>query len=383
MEKAARVQLAGIPVRIEPTFVLVLVLLGLPQPWQHVVSWVVVAALSVLLHELGHAVAFRAFGLRPSIVLHGLGGLTSGSGDLSPTRRIVVSLAGPLSGLVLVGVPGLVLLAGGDLTGDAEVVVRQLVWINVGWSLLNLAPVLPLDGGQVFLDVCDIVTRGRGRRTAEVVSVVVAGALALWALAAGLLFGAVLALGLAALNLGQLRKVRQDELADRLADAHRALLEHRPDDAEAVVAEGLRQRPQGPVREWAAELRGWCRVMVGDVGGVDEAVSATAAGVAPSACLRAATALAAGRTAEGVAIMAWAFAHEPVGPPKSLGAVAVGGTGTAPAVAAELVLLGEDGRTGAVVLRDLLAHVGYRDAAAEVGRALADDGLWPAEPPRP
>jgi Zn-dependent protease len=371
MQKVARVQMAGIPVRIEPTFLVVLVLLGLPQPWPHVVSWVVIASLSVLLHELGHAVAFRAYGLSPSITLHGLGGLTSGSGELTAGRRIVVSLAGPLSALVLVGLPALLLLHGGGFGGDAEVVLRQVVWINVGWSLLNLVPVLPLDGGQVFLDLCDLATRGRGRRAAEVVSVVVAGGLALWALAEGLLFGAVLALGLAALNLGQLRKVRQDELSDRLAAAHRALLDHRPEDADAIVDDVLRQRPQGAVREWAAELRGWARLMAGDRTGVEGSMAEVVATATPSTSLRAAVALAEGRTDEGVAVMAWAFAHDPVGPPKSMGAVAVGGTGTATSVGRELVLLGEDGRAGAVLLRDLLAHVGYGAQAAEVDRVLA------------
>ena len=66
--------------------------------------------------------------------------------------------------------------------GDASVILRQVIWINVGWSILNLIPVLPLDGGQVFLDVCDIGTGGRGRRAAEIVSVVVAGVLAVLAI---------------------------------------------------------------------------------------------------------------------------------------------------------------------------------------------------------
>ena len=69
--------------------------------------------------------------------------------------------------------------------------------------------------------------------------------------------------------------------------------------------------------------------------------------------------------------MAWGFAHDAVGPPKSLGAVAVGGTGTAAEVAGELVLMGDSGRTGAVVLRDLLSYAGYHDGAAEVDAVLA------------
>jgi stage IV sporulation protein FB len=248
-------QVAGIPVRIEPTFFVVLVLLGLPQPWFHVVSWVLIATASVLLHELGHAIAFRTYGVKPSIVLHGFGGLTSGSGELTSGQRIVVSLAGPFSALLLFGLPAVLLeMSGAVPAGDAAVVLRQVVWINVGWSLLNLVPVLPLDGGQVFLDVCDICTGGRGRRAAEVVSVAVAVVLAVVALSYGLLFGAVMAGGFAALNLNQLRKVRQDELSDRLVVAHRALLDHDAGAAQAVAEEVLGKRPQGPTLAWAAEL---------------------------------------------------------------------------------------------------------------------------------
>jgi Zn-dependent protease len=350
----------------------VLVLLGLPQPPVFVATWVVIAAVSVLVHELGHAVAFRAYGIRPSIVLHGFGGLTSGSGELTGGRRIVISLAGPLTALVLFGVPALVLSASGAVpSGDASVVVHQVVWVNVGWSLLNLLPVLPLDGGQVFLDVCDLLTGGRGRRTAEVVSVAVAALVGLWALSAGFVLGAVFAAGFAALNLGQLGKVRQDELTDRLAVAHRALLAHRADEARGVVEDVLRRRPTGAARAWAAELLGWSRLMQGDLTGAEAAVAATAPGATPSWSLRAAAALAVGRRAEGVAVMAWAFAHDPAGPPKSLGALAVGGTGTAGDVARELVLMGEEGRSGAVVLRDLLVYAGYHDGAAQVDAVLA------------
>jgi Zn-dependent protease len=371
MARGTRMQVAGIPVRIEPTFFVVLVLLGLPQPWFHVVSWVLIATVSVLLHELGHAIAFRAYGVKPSIVLHGFGGLTSGSGELSSGQRIVVSLAGPFSALLLFGVPAVLLeMSGAVPSGDAAVVLRQVVWINVGWSLLNLVPVLPLDGGQVFLDVCDICTGGRGRRLAEIVSVGVAVVLAVVALAYGLLFGAVMAGGFAALNLNQLRKVRQDELSDRLTVAHRALLEHRPAEARTVAEEVLGKRPQGPVLAWAAELLGWAHLMQGDLSGAEPAMRAAAPMVEPSSSLKAAIALAEGRRSEGVAVMAWAIAHEQAGPPKSLGAVAVGGSGAAEPVARELVLMGDEGRRGAVLLRDLLAYAGYGTEAAQVDVVL-------------
>ena len=372
MARTPEIRLAGIPVRIEPTFLVVLVLLGLPQSPLRVATWVVIAAVSVLVHELGHAIAFRAYGIKPSIVLHGFGGLTSGSGELEPGQRIVTSLAGPLSALFLFGVPALLLERSGAVpAGDLSVIVRQVVWVNVGWSLLNLAPVLPLDGGQVFRDVCDITTGGRGRRPAEIVSVVVAVGLGLWAFSQGLVLAALFAGWFAAINVNQLRQAGQDELRDRLAGAHRALLEHRPNDARTAVEDILQRRPAEPIRAWATEMLAWAYLMQGDIAGAEAVEREATTSGAVSSSLRGAIALAAGQRAMGLAIVAWAFAHDPPGPPKSLAAVAVGGTGTATEVARELVLMGAEGEAGAVVLRDLLVYAGYRDAAGDVDAVLA------------
>ncbi|HVO30110.1 MAG TPA: tetratricopeptide repeat protein, partial [bacterium] len=92
-------------------------------------------------------------------------------------RRIAISLAGPFSGicfgaLVLVAAPatiGVPLLAS---------VRADLLWINLGWGVLNLLPILPLDGGHVTAALF-------GDRAATIISRVAAGALALAALAFG------------------------------------------------------------------------------------------------------------------------------------------------------------------------------------------------------
>ena len=370
MLKAPEVRVAGIPVRFEPVFFVVILLLGLGQEPRFLVSWVVIATISILVHEMGHAVAFRAYGLSPRVVLHGMGGLTTGEGALGPSARIVTSLAGPLSALVLLGLPAMLMAGAGVVSaGDARTVLDQVVWINVGWSVLNLVPVLPLDGGQVFLAVCDLVTKGRGRRVAEIVSVAVAGAIAVWAYSRGFLFGALLAGGLGALNLSQLRKVRQDELLDELSTAHRFLLEGRTADADEVLARVGGAHPSGEARRWWHELTAWSAVFEGrpvpsPPPGVDDRRSAS---------------LLAGRALlgtdpdpdAGVALAAWALAHDEPALPKSLLAVAVAAADVAGPVASELVLLGDPGRDGAALLRDLLGHLGHAAAADEVAAVLA------------
>ncbi len=271
MAERSHFSLAGIPVRVEPAFFIIIALLGInpvdPEPI-YIASWVAIAFVSILLHELGHAIAFRAYGVSPSITLHGFGGLTSGSGDLTPARHIVVSLAGPLSALFLLGLPAYLLEQSGTLTSvEAETIVAQAVWINIGWSLLNLVPILPLDGGQVFVSLAEMVNKERGRYAAEVVSVAIAAVLGVWAFQQGFIFGALLAAMFAGINVTSLSRAKTDRLGSQLHDAHRLLLAHRAADAEAEVTEVLAARPSGAVLQWSSELLGWTRLWQGDLAG--------------------------------------------------------------------------------------------------------------------
>jgi len=385
MASAPHFRLAGIPVRVEPVFFVIIGVLGLNQltPTRSgdshpvlLVSWVGIAFVSILLHEFGHAVAFRLFGVQPSITLYGMGGLTSGTGRLTPTESIIVSLAGPLSALILLGLPAWWLQQNGSISGtDATAILAQVIWINVGWSVLNLLPILPLDGGNVLLSTLELVTRGKGRRVAEVVSIVVAIVVALVAFRAGFVFGAVLAVMFVGINVTSLSKVKQEQQGDELSYGHRALIEHRPADAQLAAEAVLAKRPSGALLRWASELLGWSRLWQGDQAGAQAAVDRYAHAGAPSGSFRAAQALAAGHIAEGVAVMAWAFANEPPGPSQVLGAIAVAGTGQAQAFTGELLALeGDQGVRAAVLFRGLLGYAGYDREAADVGALLDADG---------
>jgi stage IV sporulation protein FB len=379
MAKAPHFHLAGVPVRVEASFFVIIVLLGI-NPYEVrpvlIVSWVVIAFVSILLHEVGHAVAFRIFGVHPNITLYGMGGMTSGSGRLSPTESIAVSLAGPLSVLALIGLPALWLQSQGVVgSADGEAILGQVIWINVWWSILNLLPMLPLDGGNVTRSVLDLLTRGRGRRPAEIVSIVVAAGAGLLAYASGLYFGMILAVMFVGINVSSLSQVKQQELGDELNFGQRALIEHRPADAQRVAEAVLAKRPSGPMLRTSSELLGWARLWQGDLPGADAAIQRFAHAGPPSGSFRAAQALAAGRTAEGVATMVWAFANEPPGPSQVLGAIAIAGTGQTQVFASELLRLDADGGVpAAVLLRGLLDYAGYNREAAEVAAMLDADG---------
>ncbi|HEX4607162.1 MAG TPA: hypothetical protein VH092_03070, partial [Urbifossiella sp.] len=64
-------------------------------------AWIAISFVSFLVHELGHAAAFRAYGVGSHVVLYSLGGLAVPWDDLRGRwRRVVVSLAGPGAGFV-------------------------------------------------------------------------------------------------------------------------------------------------------------------------------------------------------------------------------------------------------------------------------------------
>lgn len=173
--------LFGIPIRVGAYFLLTAVILGRRQAPTLVLllAWIVVMFVGVLMHELGHALTARAFGQVPFITLHGLGGLTSWQprGDIGPGRRAVITLAGPLVGIV-VGVPAAVLAALLRDGSSAAVVARFAAEVNLVWGLLNLLPMLPLDGGRIVASLLELAVGPGGARAASAISIVVALALA-------------------------------------------------------------------------------------------------------------------------------------------------------------------------------------------------------------
>src|SRR5215471_12311162 len=98
----------GIPVKIDPSFLFICALLAFGRLSQPVfmVEWLIVIFVSVLIHELGHALVVRSFGLSPQILLYSMGGLTSWRDEkgVSHAKHIVISVAGPFAGFLFAGV---------------------------------------------------------------------------------------------------------------------------------------------------------------------------------------------------------------------------------------------------------------------------------------
>ena len=180
-----RFNLAGFPVRVHPLFWLIAVLLGYSSgDLLQILIWVLVVFISILVHELGHALAFRRYGMSSQIVLHFAGGLTIPESTrwgsqwanvaLGPNQNIFISLAGPGAGFLVAAlvIAGVLLTGGSIITtrllgfiplpalavlpfGGALVslFVTALLWVNIFWGFINLMPVFPLDGGSVTRNV--------------------------------------------------------------------------------------------------------------------------------------------------------------------------------------------------------------------------------------
>lgn len=187
--------LAGIPVHVQMSFLLITALGAVNRDARTAIVWVGVVSVSILWHELGHALAQRAFGFRPSIELYAMGGLTWWSPGARPNahQSFAVTAAGPAAGLLL----GLAAWAAErslpDVPDLAWVALRDAMWVNIGWSIINLLPILPLDGGRL-LDHGHHVVTGRPRPSwVGWVSMVAGGGLAVAALSRQMIFMAIVA----------------------------------------------------------------------------------------------------------------------------------------------------------------------------------------------
>ena len=108
--------------------------------------------ISILVHELGHALTAKYFGKRVEIVLQAFGGYAaySGGGSLSKLQTLAITAAGPAI-QILLGVAVMIPTESFDgLSEQGEKFFTILYMISFLWAILNLLPVLPLDGGRLM-----------------------------------------------------------------------------------------------------------------------------------------------------------------------------------------------------------------------------------------
>lgn len=246
-------RLGSIPVRVRfPFVVLALVFSSMKGSEPKTIAiGVGMIFLAVLVHELGHALVGKAFGLTPQIELHGLGGATSWASPpekpLGSGRSILVSLAGPFAGFAFYGIA----IALSRVAFDPKHPIADLVlfWIRlacVGWGIANLVPMLPLDGGNVMRAVLDLLTKGRGEKPARVISIGVAGLVLMFAGATKNLW---IGFAAALFTFWNMQALRQTDtraadlpLAEAIAKAHLALEKHDGEEAISLIEAALSEK---------------------------------------------------------------------------------------------------------------------------------------------
>ncbi len=197
--------------------------------------WIACVFVSILVHELGHALAMQYFGQRANIVLYHFGGLainnSFGSWDGARRQRtsarddLIIYAAGP--GLQILftlpfvflaasmnatpqfmsdwfGLPGLDLQAIHSVALLA--VFDALLWIGIAWAIINLAPLLPLDGGGIMYNIMLMMNVDNAWVKSRFVSMVVGGLLGLYFM---MNFGALSGLMFIMLAAGNWQEIQQ------------------------------------------------------------------------------------------------------------------------------------------------------------------------------
>jgi Zn-dependent protease/CBS domain-containing protein len=158
-------RLFGVPVRLHFTFILLVVfvavsVLGSNQSNASYAIFLLGGLVSVLLHELGHAVVAARFGIRTvEIVMFPIGGLSRMERSLKPAAEIWVSLAGPLVNVLLAAGIFAYMISTHEaapvsladlLQPSGKSVLALLLYGNLLLAGFNLLPAFPMDGGRIL-----------------------------------------------------------------------------------------------------------------------------------------------------------------------------------------------------------------------------------------
>lgn len=157
--------IAGTSVRIHLTFVLFLLWIGVSQYRLEgaAAAWDTLAFISLLffcvvLHEFGHILMARRFGIKTSdVTLFPIGGIANMERiPEKPSQELLVAIAGPAVNLVIAA--GLLVTLGSTITADdlaqldiaGSSLVMRLAAANLILMAFNLIPAFPMDGGRVL-----------------------------------------------------------------------------------------------------------------------------------------------------------------------------------------------------------------------------------------
>lgn len=175
-----------IPITIHPFFWLLAALIG----WMNTLDvtgtiiWIFIILVSVIVHEFGHALTAKSFGQHAQIELVAMGGVTQrrGGGKLKMWQEFIIVLNGPLAGFALSFVAWWWQRKLIISHPDSVVTYIALVtfYVNLFWTVVNLMPVQPLDGGKLLSIFMEALLGLRGKKIALFISVIFAAGMGIY-----------------------------------------------------------------------------------------------------------------------------------------------------------------------------------------------------------
>lgn len=184
-----------IPISIYPTFWIFAALIGYLNSMSLIgtLIWVGIIFVSVLFHEFGHALTALMFGENPRIELVALGGLTCHQGQKLPFwKQFFIVLNGPIFGFLLVIIATILLQIPALSQKMMGTILSLTRMVNLFWTIVNLLPVMPLDGGQLLRIILERIFGLKGFKYAILTSMIIALGISLFFFVAhGFLIGAL------------------------------------------------------------------------------------------------------------------------------------------------------------------------------------------------
>lgn len=140
--------------------IFVFLFVGAGMSMDQIILVFIALVLTILLHELGHALVAMAVGMTGvSITITGLGGLCSYSGERHPKQELIISFAGPATNLMLAWGASLIHYHAGLTDPTLALLVYLFMIFNLWLGIFNSLPIFPLDGGQMALSISRMVAR--------------------------------------------------------------------------------------------------------------------------------------------------------------------------------------------------------------------------------
>ncbi len=189
--------LFGIPVHIDFSYLLLCFIWGTAS--NDAISntaLLLVITIAILGHELGHALVLRHLGIMPRIHLVFWGGETIWTQQVifHRTWGLLLNAAGIVVNILLAAIAFGINQSGIQFTNPfLHFFFTYLFWVNVILAVINLLPILPLDGGKIFHTLSGyFLSEKKSVMVTVTVSFIVATIMSLFCFFGREIFGAVL-----------------------------------------------------------------------------------------------------------------------------------------------------------------------------------------------